>query len=216
MRSDHALQSAVLDQLDFDPAINSSRIGVSANDGIVTLSGHVPSLASSIDAERIAGRVSGVKAIVNALVVDVPGDLQSSDEVIAAQAFARLASNLSIPADRIRLAVKNGIVSLHGDVDWHYQRQAAFDDLSKLASIRGINSDVQIKSPVEPTQVQKRIHTALAQIAPGDADRVAVAVDGSNVVLSGEVTSFHEKQLAESAAWCVPGVSQVVNNIVVL
>ena len=216
MRTDHALQAAVLERLDFDPAINSSHIGVSARDGFVTLSGHVPSVGESVGAERAAGRVAGVKAVVNDLVVELPGNLQTSDEKVAEQAYARLTSNLAVPADRIHLAVKDGIVTLHGDVDWNYQREAAVEDLRKLGSIRGIVNNVEIKSPVAPDQVQKRVRSALMQIAPGDADKIDIQVDGSNVILSGEVTSWHEKELAESATWCVPGVSQVMNRISVV
>ncbi|HEY9012414.1 MAG TPA: BON domain-containing protein [Devosia sp.] len=216
MRADHELQAAVLRQLDFDPAINSSQIGVAAREGVVTLTGHVPSLFERTTAERVAGRVRGVKGVVNAIAVELPGTCLTPDEEIAALAYSRLASNTSIPADRIHLAVQDGEVTLHGDVDWNYQRQAAVEDLEKLGCIKAIKSDLEIKPPVEAGQVQRRIHDVLASISVLDAGQIQVSANGTEVTLSGEVTSWHEKELAENTAWCVPGVSIVRNEIVVV
>lgn len=216
MREDHKLQAAVQSRLDLDPAINSSHIGVSAREGIVTVSGHVPSLLERSSAERGAGQVKGVRALINELVVELPGINQTSDEQIAERAYARLASNVSVPLDRLHLAVKDGTVTLHGDVDWHFQLQAAIDDLELLQGVREIRSDAQIRPPVQAEQVHEKIKQALASIAPLDADRIDVTAEGSEVTLSGEVTSWHEKGLAESTAWCVPGVAQVTNQITVL
>jgi osmotically-inducible protein OsmY len=216
MREDHKLQAAVQSRLDLDPAINSSHIGVTAREGVVTVTGHVPSLQERSSAERAAGQVKGVKAVVNELAVEPPGLSQTPDEQIAERAYARLASNVSVPLDRLHLAVKDGTVTLHGDVDWHFQLQAAIDDLELLEGVREIRSDAQIRPPVQAEQVREKIKQALAMIAPLDAERIGVTAEGSKVTLSGEVTSWHEKGLAESTAWCVPGVSKVTNQIIVL
>lgn len=216
MREDHKLQAAVQLRLDLDPSINSSHIGVSARDGIVTISGHVPSLLERSAAERGVGQVKGVRAVVNELVVELPGISQTSDEHLAERAYARLASNVSVPLERLHLAVKDGTITLHGDVDWHFQLKAAIDDLELLEGVREIRSDAQIRPPVQAEHVHEKIKQALAGIAPLDADRIDVTAVGSEVTLSGEVTSWHEKGLAESTAWCVPGVSQVTNQITVL
>jgi len=213
MSSDHQLQKAVLDQLDFDPSINSSHIGVTARDGIVTLSGHVPSFGEKRAAETTAGRVKGVKVIIDQLDVEIPTHRQTTDEEIAERAYARLASNLSVPLDRIKLAVEKGVVTLRGDVAWNYQRLAAEEDLHKLDSIRDINNDIVIKSPVEPEKVHEKIHEALARIAPIEADNIEVSAEGGRVTLSGTVNTWHERSLVESAAWTVPGVTEVVDNI---
>ncbi|MBN9316729.1 MAG: BON domain-containing protein [Devosia sp.] len=216
MREDHKLQAAVQSRLDFDPAINSSRIGVGAREGIVTISGHVPSLLERSSAERAAGQVKGVKAVINELLVDLAGENRTSDEQIAERAYARLASNVSVPLDRLHFAVKDGTITLHGDVDWHFQLQAAIDDLRALEGVREIRSDAQIRPPIQAEKVHEKIKRALADIAPLDAERIRVTAEGSKVTLAGEVTSWHEKGLAESTAWCVPGVTQVDNRITVL
>lgn len=216
MREDHKLQAAVQARLDLDPAINSSHIGVSVRDGIVTVTGHVPNLAERSAAELAAGQVQGVKAVINELAVELPGLGRTPDEQVAEQAYARLHSNVSVPLDRLHIAVKDGTITLHGDVDWHFQLQAAIDDLQLLGNVREIRSDVQIRPPVKAEQIHEKIREALDRIAPLDAERIKVTAEGSCVTLTGEVTSWHEKGLAESTAWCVPGVSQVTNRITVL
>lgn len=216
MREDHKLQAAVSEQLDMNPAINSSHIGVTARDGVVTLSGHVPSLAERAEAERVAGQVRGVKAIVSEIFVELAGMSRTADEKLAEQAYLRLSANVSVPKDRLHLAVKDGAIMLHGDVDWPFQLQAALNDLEHLNGVREVRSDVEIRPPVKPERVQEKIRQAFAQLSPLDAQRISVAADGSEVVLTGDVTSWHEKGVAESAAWCVPGVSKVTNKISVL
>ena len=216
MREDHQLQAAVSNSLDMNPAINSSHIGVSAREGVVTLSGHVESLAERAVAEQVAGTVRGVKAIINQVSVELPGISQTADEALAEQAYHRLSTNASVPKDRMHLAVKDGTITVHGDVDWPFQLQAALRDLENLGGAREIRSDVQIRPPVKPERVQEKIRQAFEQFAPLDAQRISVTVEGSEVVLTGDVPSWHEKGVAESTVWCVPGVSKVVNKINVL
>ncbi|MGN6486786.1 MAG: BON domain-containing protein [Devosia sp.] len=216
MREDHKLQAAVSTQLDMNPAINSSHIGVAARDGVVTLTGHVPSLLERGQAELVAGQVRGVKAIINQVVVELAGAAHTADEKLAEAAYLRLRANGSIPDDRLHLAVKDGAISVHGTVDWPFQLQAAVRDLEQLSGVREVRSDVEIRPPVKPERVQERIRQVLTQLSPLDAERITVDAAGSEVVLGGEVTSWHEKGVAESAAWCVPGVSKVTNKILVL
>lgn len=216
MREDHQLQAAVSERLDMNPAINSSHVGVAVRSGIVTLSGHVPSLLERNEAEQVVGTVKGVKAVVNQMTVELPGMSRTSDEALAEQAYNRLSSNVSIPSGRLHLAVNDGTITLHGDVDWPFQLQAALRDLEHLGGVREVRNNVQIRPPVNSERVEQKIRQAFAQLSPLDAERISVAVDGSEVVLSGSVTSWHEKGVAESTAWCVPGVSKVINKISVL
>lgn len=213
MSPDHQLRKAVLEQLDFDPSINSSHIGVTARNGIVTLSGHVPSFGEKRAAEAAAGRVKGVKVVIDWLEVEIPTRSRTSDEEVAERAYARLASNASVPLDRIRLSVEKGVVTLRGDVTWNYQRREAEEDIHKLAGVRGVNNDIVIRSAVEPQKVREKVHAALARIAPGETDTIEVQAEGGRVTLRGTVNSWHEKALIESAAWTVPGVTEVVDGI---
>lgn len=216
VRSDHQLQKAVLEQLDCDPAIDSSHIGVAVRDGVVTLSGHVPSLGEERAALASAGQVRGVKAIVDNIGVELPGERRTSDEIVAEEAYRRLSSNAAVPLERIRLTVDSGVVVLRGEVPFEYQRRAAEEDLHRLASIRGVRNEIAIRPPVEAQDVRRKIHDLLARIAPTERDTIEVTAEGGRVRLSGTVNTWHERNLIENAAWSVPGVTEVVDEITVV
>lgn len=213
MRHDHQLQAAVLDHLDFDPAITSSQIGVAVRDGVVTLSGHVPGFIDKTRAEAAAGMVKGVKAVVNDIRIDLPGHRETPDEVTARRAYDRLASNVSVPIESIRIGVKDGVVTLRGDVDWQYQREAALDDLRHLDCVRDVHNEIRVSPAVEADEIDARITGALQRLGLTSADSIVVVAKGSNVTLSGTVVSWHEKDVAENIAWSVPGVSRVENRL---
>ena len=216
MRKDHDVQKAVLEQLDFDPAINASHIGVAVRDGVVSLSGHVPSLAERARAETAAGQVHGVRAVVGDLKVELAGHCESPDEIVAQRAYERLASNTMVPLDRVHLSVKDGAVTLRGDVDWQYQREAALTDLRHLNCVREIHDEIVIKPPVKADAVKVRIREAMARLGIPSASSIVVDTRGSDIELTGNVGSWHEKGLAESIAWSVPGVSHVHNHLTVV
>lgn len=214
MRKDHELQKRVLEQLDFDPAIDSSHIGVAAHDGIVTLTGHVPSYRHKVRAAAAAGIVKGVDGVVDALTVELPGHRETPDEIVARRAHERLAHNADVPIERIHLSVADGVVTLRGDVDWEFQRAAAANDLHQLGCVRGVRNEVTIKPPVEAIEASESVRRALTRCGFG-SDTIDVRTVGSEVRLSGAVTSWSERRLAEEAAWSLPGVSQVDNRITV-
>ena len=215
MSEDHKLQLTVLEHLDCDPSINSSQIGVTVRDGIVVLGGHVMSLGEKRAAETSAGLVRGVKAVVNQIEIDWPNSPSTPDEVIAERVFARLSTNRLVPIERLHTVVEDGVVTIRGEVDWHYQREAVDSDLHSLDGVRRVQNEIAVKPPIKVGTVRKRVQEALARIAPLDAAQVIVRAKGSCVELSGSVNSWHEKGVAESVARGVPGVSQVDNHIIV-
>jgi len=216
MRSDHQLQKDVLENLDYDPAINCSHIGVAARDGLVTLSGHVPSLGEKRAAAISAGQVKGVKAVIDEIAIELPDRCKTPDEIVAERAYSRLVTNRSVPMARVHLEVKDGVVTLRGDVDWQYQRLEAEADLHKLDCIRDVRNELIVKPPVRLELVRSKVHDALARLAPLDADNIEIETDGTAVTLTGAVTSWHEKGLAESAVWSVPGGTSVHNKVAVV
>jgi osmotically-inducible protein OsmY len=215
MRQDHDLQRLVLEHLDFDPSLNASHIGVAVRDGIVTLSGHVPSFSEKVRAEVAAGNVRGVRAVVDEIKVELPGHCDSPDELVGQRAFARLASNTTVPLDRLQLSVKDGVVTVRGEVDWQYQRAAAINDLREISCIRDIRNEILIKPPVQAYAVSDRIRGGFERLGLSRTDTIGVVTRGSEVQLSGTVGSWHERGMAESIAWSVPGVSHVDNQLTV-
>jgi osmotically-inducible protein OsmY len=213
MSDDLQLQQRVIDALEFEPSVDAAHIGVTARDGVITLSGHVASFAEKFAAERTARRVRGVRAIAEELEVRLPSDKKASDEEIAARAVHMLNWDVSVPHERVTVKVEHGIVTLSGEVDWQFQRAEAEYDVRKLNGVRSVINDVVVAPRVRPGDVRATIRAALERNAEVEANRITVTVSGSKVTLSGRVNAWTEREAAERAAWSAPGVTQVEDHI---
>lgn len=215
MTSNEQLQRDVLDELAWDPSVDASTIGVTANEGVVTLTGRVRSYADKLAAERTAKRVFGVHALADDLEVRLPSAAVRGDPEIAAAALSALRWHVSVPDDRIKVMVDDGWVTLEGQVDWQYQKQAAEKAVRFLTGVRGITNAMKVKPRATPSDVKARIEAAMKRTATLEADQLQVAVKDDKVTLKGRVQSWSEREAAERAAWNAPGVVAVENDIVV-
>jgi len=213
--TDVELRKAVESELNFEPSINAAEIGVAAKDGIITLSGNVPSYWEKMAAERAAARVSGVKAVVNEVEVHLPGSSERTDEDIARAALNALQWNVLIPLDRIKVKVSKGWVTLEGIVDWQFQKTAAEKAVRKLIGVKGVIDLIELKPSVSKGEVKAAIEGALKRLAEIDANKIKVETEDGKVVLSGTVRSWFEREEAERAAWAAPGVRTVEDRIAV-
>jgi osmotically-inducible protein OsmY len=213
---DKQLRQDVLDELDFEPSIDASEIGVAVKDGVVALTGHVPSYAQKLGAERAVWRVKGVKAIAQELQVHYPDARRLGDDDIARRAVSILGWDASVPADTIRVTVQDGWVTLSGEVRWQYQRMAAESDVRKLSGVVGISNRIGIAPLLEAEDVQQRIEQALRRHAEVEAHAVRVTVqDGGAITLDGQVDNWDERRAVERAAWSAPGVRSVEDRITI-
>lgn len=206
------LRDSVAMQLEWDPEVDASLIGVSAKDGIVALTGYVGTYAEKLAAERMARRVAGVKAVVDDIEVRLAHE--RIDPEIARDAIEALKAHVTVPPT-VTVTVRNGYVSLAGTVEWMYQKVAAERAVRPLRGVRGVFSHITINPTLTLHDVEKRIVTALHHQAAVDAQRIRVETRGTTVILSGDVRSWIERDEAERAVWRTPGVTIVENHIAI-
>ncbi len=214
MKTDTQLQKDVMDEIKFEPSTTSAQIGVSAANGVVTLSGTVATYAEKWAVERAAERVQGVKGIAEEITIKLKGLHARTDAEIAEAAINAIKWHVWVPDD-IQVVVAQGWVTLKGEVTSQYQRTAAKDAVCFMSGVMGVSNDIILKTKVQATAVKDGIEKALVRNAKVDAGTVKVAVDGGTVTLSGSVRSWSEKNEAETAAWNAQGVKAVKNDIAV-
>lgn len=211
--SDLRIQKDVLAELAFEPQVDAAAIGVAVEDGVVTLSGHVPALAQKTAAESAARRIKGVRAIAEEIDVRLPDALGQTDQMIAARAADVLSWSALPQASPIHVTVEDGWISLSGHVEWAYQRDEAERALRNLAGVRGIRNAIVVTPHATPEDVEKHIARAFHRNAELERSHLTVEVDGSRVTLKGRVKTWHEQDMAERAAWSTPGVTSVIDEI---
>ncbi|OHX11221.1 BON domain-containing protein [Chromobacterium sphagni] len=216
MKTDIQLQQDVIAELSWDPSINATHVGVSVSDGVVMLSGHVSSYVEKWSAERAALRVAGVKALAIEMDVELPNADRREDSDISRSVANVLQQMTQMPKDGVQVMVENGWVTLSGEVEWEYQRQAATRIVRHLLGVTGVSDNIAIKPKLLMDAVKAGVENALRRRAISDMDSISVSIHDADVILSGSVHSWSERELANHAAWSMPGVHQVINKIKVL
>jgi osmotically-inducible protein OsmY len=213
MKNKYQIQEDVVEEIKWHPHLNSSEIGVSVKNGIVTLSGMVDSHSKKVSAENAARKVAGVKAVAVDIIVRLSPAYRKTDTEIAEVVVNALKWNTAIKHDKIKIKVEDGNVKLYGEVDWEYQRTAVESAVENLSGVRQVINMITVKPVVSSSDIQRKIRAAFHRSATINASGVISEVEGGTVTLRGRVRSLAEKQDAEQAVWLAPGVDKVVNQI---
>jgi osmotically-inducible protein OsmY len=215
MKSDDEIKKDVEDELRWDPDIDSTDIAVAVKNGVVTLTGFVPSYAQKFQAESDVKRVAGVVGVANDIEVRVPAFDQRPDPEIARDAVDALKNKLPFSSQNIKVMVHDGWITLEGDVEWNYQRERAEDAVRWIKGVKGVVNSISVKPKVTPIEIKHKIEEAFKRSAEVDADQIQVETHDGEVVLKGTVHSWFEREEAERAAWSAPGVKKVEDRITI-
>ena len=215
MRSDSDIKRDVEDELRWNPDLDATDIAVAVKSGVVTLAGFTRSYSDKLEAEAAAKRVAGVLGVANDIEVRLPSLDQRPDPEIARDAIAAIQHRLPVVAEQIKVVVRNGWITLEGEVEWEYQRLAAERAVRRIKGLKGVSNTIQVKPRVPATEIKRRIEEAFRRSAEIDANRITVEAHDGEVILKGAVRSWAERQEAERAAWAAPGVRRVDNQITI-
>jgi osmotically-inducible protein OsmY len=210
--NDVRTRDAVTRQLDWDPGVDNSAIGVTVENGVVTLTGFVDTYAGKLTAERIAKRVCGVRAVANDIAVRLK--LERTDTDLARDAARALELRAGVP-ESVQATVHNGHVTLTGRVAWIAQKRHAEKAISHVRGVRGVFNHIDVIPDRTQKDVRRRITEALHRTADLEGRQIAVSVSGDVVVLTGSVGSWFQRETAEHAAASAPGIRWVDNRLIV-
>jgi osmotically-inducible protein OsmY len=213
-KTDEVIQQDVLDELAFDDEVKVTDVGVEVDDGVITLTGTVETFAMRQAAERAAFRVEGVRAVANDVVVKVPGAGAPTDTELAKAIADRLERNVEVPENHIEVRVEDGSVILRGELDWSYERTAAEKSVSRVPGVVFVTNLIRLPQRVSAGEIRSGIERALVRSAEIDAGNVNVDTDRGDVILTGTVSSWAERDEAEAAAWRA-GATSVTNDILI-
>jgi len=217
MKTNEVLQKDVQDAIKWEPLLKAAEIGVTAKDGVVTLTGTVDTYAKKTQAENAAKNVGGVKAVVEEIEVKSCNCNceKRSDTEIATEVLNALKWNWEIPNDRIQVKVENGWVTLTGEMDWNFQKEAAKRVTTNLSDVKWVANNITIKSETTSRVEKEDVINALNRNWTLEDKNILVSVSNNKVTLNGTVHSWYQKDEATRIAWNAPGIVGVDNQLTV-
>lgn len=214
-KTDDQLKTDIIAELQYEPSVKFTDLGVLVHDGVVTLNGHTDSYMGKREVVRSIKRIAGVKAIADEIELKMPGSVSHTDEDIAIAAAHHLEWSSGIPTGTVTATVRKGWITLDGEVEWQYMKNAAESVVHHLVGVKGVSNMISLNPKSIPTEVKSSIRSAFERNALIDANRIEVETSGSEVTLRGNVRNYDEREEAERVAWAAPGILSVHNNLMI-
>ena len=216
MKSNSDLQKDVQEAIKWEPLLSVAEIGVTAKDGVITLTGTVDSYWKKTEAEEAAKNVAGVKAVVEKIEIKFTNNsFKKDDNDIATDVLNAYQWNVEVPRDKVKVKVEKGWVTLEGELEWNFQKEAAKDAVRDLLGVAGVTNNITIKADTQDEIERKDIESALERNWSLSDREIKVKVSGTKVTLTGKVDSWYQKSEAARIAWKARGVWSVENDLVV-
>ena len=218
--TDAEVHKNVVDELTFEPSVDASKVSVAVRNGVVTLSGSVPTYTGKWAAEKAVKRVRGVGGVAEELTVVAYSDLTPSDTDTAEAARRALnwgmdKSQMEPHQSSLLLKVEKGWLTLEGQVEWQFQRQGAQGAVAHLNGVKGVSNLITLVPEPKTDEIHQQIEAAFRRSAELEADRVQISVKEGEVMLRGHLTNWTAIDAAALAAWKVLGVTAVHNQIMI-
>lgn len=215
MKTSEILQNDVQDAVKRKPLLNAAEIGVTAKDGVIILTGTVDNYAKKLKAEEAAKNVAGVKVVVKNITIEFGRTTTHDDAQIVNEVVGAFKFNRKIPDDKVHVTVEHGWVTLSGNVEWNYQKEAARKAVKQLPGVKGVTNNLRIKANLRDALEKMDIERALDRNWSIDSGGIKVAVSDNHATLNGIVNSIYQKDEAGRIAWNSPGVRTVDNELVI-
>jgi len=215
MKTNEVLQKDVQDAIKWEPLLSAAEIGVIAKNGMITLSGIVDTYAEKLEAEDAAKKVGGVKAVVEEIKVNPYNSGKKNDTEIATEVLNALKWSWKIPNDKVQVKVEDGWVTLDGELNWNYQKEAANEAATNLVDVKWVKNNIILKSETSASVEKEDIEQAFKRNWSLDNKNIIVKVSNNKVTLNGIVYSTYQKEEAGRIAWKAPGVLAVDNELII-
>jgi len=213
-RSDTELEQRIMRELKWDSCINWASIGVDVKNGVVTLTGAVPTYLQKLETQNAAHRVVGVLDVANDIEVKPVDRFARTDTQIANAVRNALEWDALVPNELIQSSVSDGWVTLEGEVDYWRERGDAEEAIRRLTGVVGVTNKITVcKQPIDSEDLREEIELALETRADREAERLRVEVNDGAVDLFGRVHSWQEKRAVVGSISHAPGVIQVRDHL---
>ena len=215
METDEILEKDVSNSLKWESPITDSNIIVISNDGVVTLTGVVDNFTKRTRAENSTRKITGVKSVINKIYVVIESWDEKKDVEIAAEILTSFRWNWNTLNDTIKVRVLNGWVTLSGELEWQYQKEAAKEAVVNLIGVKGVSNYIDIKSQIDTKIKSTSLRLALKNHYALDSRNIEIEVLDSKIILKGIVDSWSQKEIAGRIAWKTSGVINVINELLI-